>query len=455
MDTQKMLEKQMRYSAAIREIELAIFEVKFSLAQLQESLDLTSLGKLSSTLINPYNLSSILQQVSLQLPEGMTMLTGITVEEMYVYYAVAVVHAVATTKGIRFFIEIPLKTVDHLFELYQVHPLPFLHTGINRYMIIDESVTHIILSENRQFFTAVEPQVLSKCTKDFYTICPADLVLRTPRSLNCLTALFYGKADVAMSKCRRLMLEADFEPVWVRSPDFTYWIYSFSSPTHVTVQCQETGTSPAYGPGRQITLDGTRVLTDSSSCYIYSDTFKLMPRTMGRTTAALNKTHIILPNVDYILTSAEQELLQAPTLDLGDLQLVDEVISRSSVRSSLAGFEVRNVTETLRDQNTAQGHSSRLWILGIVCGLLLLAILLGCLMYMKYPYRITQCPWRTAISKRRRHVSHSFDENRDEIKLQVFVAKAVDEKEEGGQVDDLKRSPRSFVTRGQLSAEDM
>jgi len=70
VDTQKMLEKQICYSAAIREIELALIEVKFSLAQLQESLDLTSLGKLSSTLINPYNLSSILQQVSLQLPRG-------------------------------------------------------------------------------------------------------------------------------------------------------------------------------------------------------------------------------------------------------------------------------------------------------------------------------------------------------------------------------------------------
>ena len=130
---------------------------------------------------------------------------------------------------------------------------------------------------------------MSKCTKDFYTIFPADLVLRTPRSLNCLIALFYGKADVAIGQCRRLMLDADFEPVWVRSPDFTYWIYSFSSLTQVTVQCQETGTSPAYGTGRQITLDGTGVLADSSSCYRFSDTFKLMPRTMGRTTTTLTK----------------------------------------------------------------------------------------------------------------------------------------------------------------------
>ena len=215
VDTQNMIEKQVRYSAAIREIELAIFEVKFSLAQLQESLDLTSLEKHSCTLINPYNLSTTLQQVSLQLPEGITMLIGITVEEMYVYYAVAAVHAVATTKGIRLFIEIPLKTVDHLFELYQVHPLPFFHTGINKYIMIDESVSHIIVSENRQFFNTLEPQIFSRCTKDFYMICPADLVLRTPRGLNRLIALFCGKADVAKDRCRHLILDASFEPVWV------------------------------------------------------------------------------------------------------------------------------------------------------------------------------------------------------------------------------------------------
>ena len=44
---------------------MAILELKFSMTQLQESLDVTSIGKLSSVLINPYNLSSILQQVSL------------------------------------------------------------------------------------------------------------------------------------------------------------------------------------------------------------------------------------------------------------------------------------------------------------------------------------------------------------------------------------------------------
>jgi hypothetical protein len=39
LDTQDALEKQARYSAAIREIEMAILDLKFSITLLQESLD--------------------------------------------------------------------------------------------------------------------------------------------------------------------------------------------------------------------------------------------------------------------------------------------------------------------------------------------------------------------------------------------------------------------------------
>jgi hypothetical protein len=85
--------------------------------QLQESLDLTSVGKLSSNLINPHNLSDLLKHVSLHLPAGTSMLTGLTVEEMYVYYAVANVHATATSRSIRLFIDMPLKAADRYFEL--------------------------------------------------------------------------------------------------------------------------------------------------------------------------------------------------------------------------------------------------------------------------------------------------------------------------------------------------
>jgi hypothetical protein len=238
-DLRFAVEKQARYSAAIREIELAILELNCSLVQLQESLDVTSVGKLSSNLISPHNLLDLLKQVSLHLPAGTSMLTGLTIsiEEMYVYYAVANVHATATSQSIRLFIDIPLKAADRYFELYQVHSLPFFHQGIKKCIKIDEPFTCLAVAEDRQFFTTLSTDMLKECTTDFYTVCPSNLVLRKTTNENCLMALFMGKTSVIEKKCKRIIFN-DFEPIWIRSPDAKYWVYSLKDPTRVTMRCR-------------------------------------------------------------------------------------------------------------------------------------------------------------------------------------------------------------------------
>jgi len=106
------------------------------------------------------------------------MLTGLTVEEMYVYYTIATVHAVATSKSIRLFVDIPLKAADLYFELYQVHSLPFFHRGIGKFVMIDEAFTYLAVAENRQFFAQITPctRMLSKCTQGLYTVYPSDMM---------------------------------------------------------------------------------------------------------------------------------------------------------------------------------------------------------------------------------------------------------------------------------------
>ena len=178
LDTQEAISKQVKFSAAIREIEMAILDLRFSITQMQESLDVTSNGKLSSVLINPYTLSEILQQVSLQLPAGLSMLTGLTIEDMYVYYTIATVHAVATSKSIRLFVDIPLKAADRYFELYQVYSLPFFHKGIGKFVMIDEVFTYLAVAESRQFFAILPTYMLTRCMQDLYRVCPADIMLK-------------------------------------------------------------------------------------------------------------------------------------------------------------------------------------------------------------------------------------------------------------------------------------
>ena len=141
--------------------------------------------------------------------------------------------------------------------------------------------------------------MLIKCTQELYTGCPSDMVLKTAGEPNCLIALFLGKVDVMFSKCKRLIINETFEPVWIRSPDASYWIYGLSTPQRVTVQCQEIGSPPTTGLISQLPLEGTGILPNSSSCYIYAENFKLLPHSLGKTTVSLRPTLYCLSLTTY------------------------------------------------------------------------------------------------------------------------------------------------------------
>jgi hypothetical protein len=128
---------------------------------------------------------------------------------------------------------------------------------------------------------------------------------------------------------------------------FKYRIYSLSNPTQVTVQCREAESPSNFEPSYQATLSGTGILPNSSSCYIHSEVFKLLPHSFGRSEATLNKTHIKLLNVDDILKSMERELLHPQPQEPAVLHLVDAVIKRATSRSTASGFDVKHIVRQL------------------------------------------------------------------------------------------------------------
>jgi hypothetical protein len=114
-------------------------------------------------------------------------------------------------------------------------------------------------------------EMLAKCTTNFYTICPSNLALR---------------------KCKREILN-DFEPIWIRSPDSKYWVYSLKEPTRVTLKYRPLGGSPLEEDETvEKVLMNTGILPNSSTCYVYAETFKLLPHSLGRTLIGLNKPRL-------------------------------------------------------------------------------------------------------------------------------------------------------------------
>jgi hypothetical protein len=114
--------------------------------------------------------------------------------------------------------------------------------------------------------------MLAECTTDFYTVCPSNLVLRKTTNENCLMALFMGKTSVILKKCKRIIFK-DFEQVWIRLPDVKYWVYSLKEPTKVTMRCRPGDSPLADDEVSELTLSHTGSLSNTSNCYIYSETF--------------------------------------------------------------------------------------------------------------------------------------------------------------------------------------
>jgi len=115
-----------------------------------------------------------------------------------------------------------------------------IDTGVvNAFVMIDEAFAYLAVAESSQFCTLITPYMLSKCEQELYNVCPSEMMLKTAGEPNCLTALFLGNTDIMISRCKRLILNETVEPIWVRSPDASYWIYSLSVTQRVTVRCQK------------------------------------------------------------------------------------------------------------------------------------------------------------------------------------------------------------------------
>jgi hypothetical protein len=133
-------------------------------------------------------------------------------------------------------------------------------------MKIDEPFVYLLVAEDRQFFTILTTELLAKCATDFYTICPSNMVLRKSSEEKCVIALFTGKSEVAFIKCKSVLLE-NFEPVWIRSPDAKYWVYSLKKPTHITLKCRPLGGFPlGDDEAADVWLFGNGVLPNTSTC---------------------------------------------------------------------------------------------------------------------------------------------------------------------------------------------
>ena len=151
----RKLQYQARISSLFREIELTLSLVDKQLVQLQEALDVTATGHLSSMLVQPAKLSKIIQKIVTQLPSGLSLLTDTELDKVYSYKIVKVL-AMSVHNTIRLIIELPLKPANKYFELFKVKSLPHYDGDIAQFVVVCGETSYFAISSDRQWYALLD-----------------------------------------------------------------------------------------------------------------------------------------------------------------------------------------------------------------------------------------------------------------------------------------------------------
>ena len=160
-------------------------------------MDVTSTGKLSAGLLAPHNLSQILQQVALSLPNDAALIAGTNLEHMFIYYEIARLHAYVKSSEIRLVIRFPLRGTDRVMNLYRTEPLPIYEPLINRHVQIVPEAIYMAVSESKQYYSLLTSADLQICQQGMFTICESEFPLYHKCTPSCSGALYFGKNKLA------------------------------------------------------------------------------------------------------------------------------------------------------------------------------------------------------------------------------------------------------------------
>jgi hypothetical protein len=74
----------------------------------------------------------------------------------------------------------------------------------------------------------------------------------------------------------------------------------------------------------------------------------------------------MLPNIENILHSSEEKVLQVETKHPAELQHLDDLVARATSRTNAQGIDVSKTIMALRGREVIHPPSSQLWIMSII-----------------------------------------------------------------------------------------
>jgi hypothetical protein len=367
---EQLVDYQSSVSCTMRELEFMVIQLQQSVMRLQEGLDTSTTGRLSSVLILPHNLSRILREVILKLPQDVSLIAGFTIENMYVYYEVAKVQAYAPTTA----------------KYSEV---------LGRHLQIKPETLYLAATENGQYYSLLMTADLQHCQLGLFAICETTFPFIYKTRASCSSALYFGQAELAHENCRKFILKENCNPVWLQAKGiYPFWIYSLPSPTVVTKKCKENGTTQSS----TLRLSHTGTLTEDAHCQFYSEAFVLLPVSDEYTNMTITDSQVLFPHVPELISPKEHnQIMHDETRTHWVLAALETVVRRSSSTKQQSYVELRELLATISSEETITSQIT--WVYALIVFSIVLSFVVLTFRCWRRPF-LTMfhrlLPWRTA-----------------------------------------------------------
>jgi hypothetical protein len=227
-----MTKGQSALFSAIRQTEFSSLQLTQQLDDLFDAVQCAIHGKLPIKLVKP-TLQNILRNVTLHLPEGYELIVGTRTENVHIYYKLAKVSLVANARSIKLIVSVLLKTTNSHSDLYRIVILPQRITS-NKHVRYSVDYPYFAIQHSKHDYLLFTKTDYSRCYRGSVTICPSNVSIFSAQTKTCEMSLYF-QTSAAYSLCRRQLIYDPQVPVFQKSG--TLWIYYFSTPHPVTLQC--------------------------------------------------------------------------------------------------------------------------------------------------------------------------------------------------------------------------
>ncbi|PNF40358.1 hypothetical protein B7P43_G03254 [Cryptotermes secundus] len=337
------------------------------LTSLALSLDMATLHRLTTSLLPSHKLFAILRDIYVQLEQGYSFITALKPENMHLFYASSEIAVLATSEAIRLIIQLPLRTEQRTYTVYEPIPLPSFEQNLGKFVQVQTGRQRLAVSSDKRSYMILPPGYIQNCREGNIVICRGTVPIIERNYETCLSSLFFGTGQ-GYESCSREILSENFRPVFRKHPFENSWLHAVGKLTRVECRC----ISSQRCPMNITSIEGSGIITQPDGCDLIIGQLTLPASRQFQSTADWDGPGIVAPQTPDLLHPEEVTYLKQHQGLLGDVWDVWEDPEDGSTPDTTP----RTMTQ-LRQQVEARLLTQRWICSGIVTGSLAAATVLG------------------------------------------------------------------------------